>query len=113
MANNAPRSYGNTVNAAKSLNNDYSSAAPSLLANLLCTLPVNAARIGYVVQQQSASLLQVVFDDGVSSTPTIVLLNPAAAGTAGDSADMLAMPHYGRIRVYAAVAGVQVGAADW
>lgn len=107
-----PRSFMGRTGPAVSLNADASSVPPGLLAALLCTLAVNPQRVGFIVQNQSVAPVQVVFDDGNSSTPTILLLNAyAAAGAAGGSIDMSTFPHYGRIRVYGA-AGASVAAMD-
>lgn len=108
-----PKNYGqvNEVN----LNNDASANAPAIpgALNLLATLPVNPQRIGYIVQQQSVNVLTVAFDDGASSTPTVLILDPAAAANRqGGAFTFTGMPHYGRIRVFG-LAGSQVGAAEW
>jgi len=82
-------------------------------AVLLATMAVNTRRIGFLVQQQSASTVWVVMDDGGSGTQTTLVLDPAgAAGRQGGSVDMSSCPHSGRIRVYG-TSGSQVAVAEW
>lgn len=82
-------------------------------AVLLATVAANAHRIGFLVQQQSANAVWVVLDDGASSTPTTLVLDPAAgANRQGGSIDMSSCPHSGRIRVYG-TSGSQVAVAEW
>lgn len=92
---------------------DYSSAPPALAANLLLTIPINTARNGYVVQNQSADQIQVVMDDGAGGNATIFLLAGAGADAPGGSLNASGMPHWGRIRAYGPNAGAQVAAHDW
>lgn len=99
---------------------DWSINAPSLasLGTLLQTIPVNPSRRKFFVQNQSATVAYAVFDDGVSSTPTIVALGAAStAGSQGgytDDAQVVGpsgVIHRGRIRIYG-TAGAQIGAAE-
>ena len=114
MTASQPRSYGPRTSPAISLNNDYSANQVGIGGlQLVATIPVNANRIGYAVQNQSTTVITVALDDGVSSTPTYFLLNPNSSGQAGDALDMLALPHYGRIRVYSSSSTAPVAAVDW
>ncbi len=96
-----------------SVGTDHSSAAPTLAAHLLLTIPVNSNRNGYIIQNQSADQLQAVYDDGLGGTATILLLAPVAANQPGGSLAAAGMPHWGQIRVYGPNAGAQVAARDW
>lgn len=98
------------VRDAGSDGTDYSSAAASVAANLLLTIPANANRNEVWVQNQSASQIQVVVDNGVSGG-TVILLEGGGANTQG--ADWSSTTHKGRVRVFAGSAGLQVGAREW
>jgi len=105
---------GPRASQAVALNNDYSANALSLVGlTLLNTIPVNAFRIGYLIQNQSTAEVYLAYDDGVSSTPSVFVLNPNLSNLGGDIADMTSMPHHGRIRIYGSVSTQRVGAADW
>ena len=110
-----PRAYGMRVAPAMAVNNDAASAKPAQLANHLCGLAANPSRLGFFVQNQSASVIQVVFTNPDNSGTTILLLEPSAsgAGHGGGFIDMGSCPHVGAIDVYAATVGLQVGCADW
>lgn len=90
---------------------DFSSTPPALLGSLLKTIPANGFRIHVGVQNQSADEIQVVRDDGVSSTPTILLLDPGAgAGLQGGAWESSTFK--GRLRIYSDNAGSQVAAYE-
>lgn len=90
---------------------DHSANAPALAANLLVTVAANSSRSQYIVQNQSADTLQVVFDNGTSGG-TIILLGPGGAGLQGGSINMSEFPFYGRIRVFGANAADQVAVRE-
>ena len=96
---------------------DYSANAPSLSGlSLLATIPApTAPRLGYLVQAQCAAGLTVVLDDpGGSLTPTVVVVQGAAAnGGQGGSLSMAGMPHTGRIRIYSSSSSCQMAARSW
>lgn len=93
---------------------DHSANAPTVgsLGTLLTTIAVNAARRSAYVQNQSANVIFIVIDDGASSTPMIIVLDPGAGanrqGGAHGFSDFL---HTGRIRVYG-TAGAQIAAGE-
>jgi hypothetical protein len=83
---------------------DASNAAPSLLTLLATFTVTNAGQ--YRVQNQSASTIQVVYDNGTSGPSVQVLASGGAAGSQGaDTSPELAW-FTGRVRVYGA-AGAQ------
>lgn len=97
---------------------DYSAATPpTLYTNHIASIPANAERIGYVIQNQSTNLnpVQVVFStSGVGAGDTIIILNaPTIAGAAGGDVDFNGLPHAGQIDVYAQSATDQVAARAW
>lgn len=94
---------------------DYSANAPSLAANLLLTIPANADRIGFFIQNLSADPVQVVLSAaGSGAGDTVMVLNPAGGtGQAGGSVDFSGIPHGGEIQVYAANASDAVTARAW
>lgn len=94
---------------------DYSNNAQSLAGlNTHITIPRDAFRLGYFIQNQSASQLYAVFDRESGDTVTVYILEAAAlAGSPGGYVDMQSMPHSGRIRVMSAVANPQVAARAW
>src|SRR5438876_11529193 len=96
---------------------DASANAPSLSGlSLLATIPAPAApRLGYLVQAQCTAGLTVVLDDpGATPTPTILVLQGAAAnGAQGGSLSMAGMPHTGRIRIYSSSSSCQMAARSW
>lgn len=108
------------VRIATALNNDYSAnaitvtAILALPAVLLCTIPQNLNRKGFLVQNQSAAQIYMVMDDsGGAITPSVVILGGgSAASTQGGDSGFSGNPHHGRIRVYGTT-GSQVMAADW
>lgn len=86
---------------------DFSANKPAIAANLLVTVPVNAARNSIEVQNQSAETIQVVMDDGAGNNVSIGLLAPgAAAGAQGSS--YLSITFKGRLRIFSATANDQV-----
>lgn len=101
-----------TLTPAGSIGTDASAAPPSAAAQLLLTIAVNANRIGYVIQNQSADQLQVHLDNGTSGA-SILLLASGGANAPGGSLNWDGMPHTGRIRIYGPNAGAQVGAREW
>lgn len=117
---------GSVVSSPAGGNNTDASANGQSLAglNLLGTLAANPSRKGYVIQPQDTATdcggtggnlggLVLVFDDGASGTPTIILASYAASkGSPGQSFGWADMPHTGRIRYYGTV-GCQVGAGQW
>lgn len=99
---------------AGSTGTTYSANAPALEANLLATIPADAFRISYFVQNQDVTDLQVVFDDGTGSNVSIVVLGAAAAaGGGGGSCGMPGMPHTGRIRIFSSSATAKMSARAW
>lgn len=96
---------------------DYS-ANPSSLAglSLLATIPkASVPRRGYFVQAQCTAGLAIALDDGAGSlTPTIIVLDGAAAdGSQGGVLDMAAMPHTGRVRIFSSDAACRMAARSW
>lgn len=61
---------------------DASGSAPAISANILATLAVNGKRALVEAQNQSATQMQLVLDDGATGTPSIFIL----AAAAGDNA---------------------------
>lgn len=93
---------------------DYSANAPVIgsLGTLLTTIGVNPSRNAAMVQNQSAAVIYVVLDDGISGTISVIALDPgAAAGRQGGSWDTRPILHKGRIRVYG-TAGSQIMAGQ-
>jgi hypothetical protein len=94
---------------------DWSNSAPSLLATLK-TIPANAARIGFSVQNQSAATLQIVLDhDGTGSNYTVWLVDPGAGANrqGGDwSFAQAGIRHSGQIRICGAT-GSQLAAWEF
>jgi len=81
---------------------DRSANKPTLLS-VLATIPANAARVGFYVQNQSASQLQVVLDqDNTGTDYTVILVDPGN-GANGQGADwsmaQAGIRHSARIRV--------------
>lgn len=105
---------GNNGQTTGSIGTDFSANKPALLANLLATIPVNASRNGFEVQNQAAAAIQVVMDDGAGNNISIVTLaqnGGNANGLAG--ADYTNFQERGRIRVYGATAGDSVMVRQW
>lgn len=97
---------------------DVSANSPALLGQHLASLPASATRKGFVVQNNSAETVQVVFTiagGGTGDNPTVLLLaaNTAGAGNPGGSIDFAGMPHAGQIDVYGATSTDQVAVRDW
>lgn len=77
---------------------------------LLTTIPSTPGRTSVEVQNQSASVLQVVRDDGAgNATVTTLLASGGSAGTPG--ALWFSLTFKGRVRVYGP-AGSQVSACQ-
>jgi hypothetical protein len=67
---------------------DWSGTPPTVPASgyvALQTIPTNHSRREVEIQNQSASILQVVVDDGAGGNATCWLLAPAGAGLPGQS----------------------------
>jgi hypothetical protein len=94
---------------------DYSANAPATFADLLLTIPTNATRKGFFIQNQDgANQVMVVIDDGAGNNLTKILLNAAGATPGqGGSVDFSGIPTQGRIRVYGTVATSPVAAHDF
>lgn len=95
---------------------DASGSQPSLNGlNLLATIAASVARQGgYFIQNQSASMLTAVFDDGAGNALTVILLDPSAYGAnrQGASIDSSMGLHQGRIRIYG-LASSQFALRTW
>lgn len=77
--------------------------------HLLVTIPINLARAGFVIQNNDpADSVQVVFDDGNGGAQSVYVLKPI-----GDSINMLAMPHSGRILIYGDNTSTSVAGREW
>jgi hypothetical protein len=96
-----------TVTTAGSTGIDNSANQPALLANLLSTVNVNAARNSIEVQNQSADQIQVVLDDGTGANSSIILL-ASGIGANAQGGDWQSLTFKGRLRVYGLNAGDQV-----
>lgn len=83
-----------------SIGADYSANAPTLLAELIATIPVNAQRQYFEVQNQCATQIQVVMDDGAGGNVSIVLLE-AGSGANTQGGSYSSQFHKGRVRVFA------------
>lgn len=93
---------------AGTIGNDYSSAQPALLGNLLTTAPVNAARNNLIYQNQSNNLHQLVLDDGAGNILSVLLMAAGGLGLQGaDSGGFNLGAFKGRVRVYSSDAGDQ------
>lgn len=86
------------------------SAIPVAGFALLTTVPANPQRVSVEVQNQSASVIQVVRDDGADNERvTTLLATGGSAGTPG--AQWFSLTFKGRVRVYGP-AGSQVSACQ-
>lgn len=82
------------------LGSDFSANPPALLANLIATVPVNAARANIEVQNQAAVPIQIALDDGTGAYQTIIVLtNGTGAGTQGGGWN--SQTFKGRARIFA------------
>lgn len=85
---------------------DGSGSAPAVAANILATLAVNGKRAYVEAQNQSATLMQVVLDDGATGTPSIFLLS-AATGDGIPGGSWSDTTFKGRVRIACASASKQ------
>ena len=92
---------------ASAAGTDASGSAPGV-GNVLTTFTVSSPG-QYRVQNQSASTLQVILDDGLGGTPSIFLIGPGSAGTQGGDTSPELKWFVGRVRV-AGPAGSQFAA---
>lgn len=94
---------------------DHSVSAPALL-NTLATIAPNANRLAFYVQNQSASLVQVVLDHDLTGSNYSVILVGPGSNPNGQGADWsminAGLRHIGQIRI-CAVAGAQVLATEY
>lgn len=85
---------------------DASGSAPAVSANILATLAVNGKRALVEAQNQSATQMQLVLDDGASGTPSIFLLS-AATGDNVPGGTWSDTTFKGRVRIACASSGKQ------
>lgn len=85
---------------------DASGSAPGLLANQLAILAVNGKRALVEAQNQSATQMQLVLDDGAVGTPSVFLL-AAATGDNAPGGSWSDTTFKGRVRILCGSAAKQ------
>lgn len=95
-----------SISPAGSVGTDYSVNKPAL-GTLLATIPANAARLQFEVENQSANQTQVVIDDGAGVNLSIYLLD-AGTGAGAQGGSYVNTVDRGRVRIYGGGAADQV-----
>jgi hypothetical protein len=102
-----PSSGTVVTSAVGTVGSDFSANPPALLGNLIATLPVNASRNYFEVENQDTGNIQVVMDDGAGGNQTITIIGGAAASNSQGGSYSNSVER-GRVRIYATAANKQV-----
>lgn len=89
------------------LGQDFSANKPALAANLIATIPVNAGRAYFEVQNQDVNDIQVVLDNGAGVNLSVIIL-AAGAGANMQGGSYSNTTFKGRVRIFSANAAPQI-----
>lgn len=90
------------------LGTDASGSAPSISGNILATLAVNGKRALVEAQNQSATIMEVVLDDGLGTAGKVSIIMLGAATVDGSNGSFWSDTTFkGRVRIACASAGKQ------